>query len=61
MLTVVQFQQNLFAGTCINKDPYSQLPGFGEAECKRVQSLMNKQNLDSYAKKTRAEREEMAE
>lgn len=61
VLTIVQFQQNLFAGTGINKDPYSQLPGFGEAECKRIQSLMTKQNLDSYAKKTREERETMAE
>ena len=42
VLTIVQFQQNLFAGTGINKDPYSQIPGFGEAECKRIQSLMAK-------------------
>jgi hypothetical protein len=60
VLTVIQFQQNLFAGAGINKDPYSQLPGFDHQECKVVSALMKGSNLDSYCKKTRKEREEMA-
>ena len=48
------------AGAAINKDPYSQLPGFDADECKRAATALKGSNLDSYCKKTRAEREALA-
>merc|ERR1719460_263029 len=36
IMTLIQFSQNLMQGGWISKDPYSQLPGFGEEECRKA-------------------------
>lgn len=60
IMTLVQFSQNLMQGGMINKDPYSQLPGFGENECKKVKQKMNGKTLFQYCMLKREERKAMA-
>jgi len=40
IMTLIQFSQNLMQGGWINKDAFSQLPGFSEAECKKAKTLL---------------------
>jgi len=35
-------------GGWINKDPYSQLPGFGDEECKKIKHQLNGKALYYY-------------
>jgi len=44
IMTLIQFSQNLMQGGWINKDAFTQLPGFGEAECKKAKALMTGNN-----------------
>lgn len=60
VLTLIQFTQNLMTGALVNKDPYSQLPGFGEEEIKRVNEKMKRKTIYQYALLSKAERAEMA-
>jgi hypothetical protein len=36
IMTLLQFSQNLMQGGWIQKDPFTQLPGIGEDECKKI-------------------------
>jgi hypothetical protein len=47
-------------GAMQQKDPYSQLPGFGENEIKRVNEKMKKKTIYQYATLPKEERVEMA-
>jgi len=49
VLTLIQFTQNLMTGALQQKDPYSQLPGFGEKEIQRVNEKMKKKTIYQYA------------
>ena len=72
VLSLIQFSQNLMTGAYIIKDPFSQIPGFGEQECKRVTDVMRRKfppaggqlqkppTLDKYARLTKEERIAMA-
>jgi len=60
IMTLVQFSQNLMQGGMMNKDPYYQLPGFGENECKKVKQKMNGKTLFQYCMLERDERKAMA-
>lgn len=60
IMTLIQFSQNLMQGGWINKDPYSQLPGFGDDECKRIKQKMSGKTLFTYCMLEAAERKEMA-
>lgn len=44
-------------GGLIRKDPYAQLPGFGDAECAKVKKMLNGKTLFNYCMLTPAERE----
>jgi hypothetical protein len=48
ILTIIQFSQNLMQCGWVNKDPYSQLPHFGEEECKKIKGILNGKNLYQY-------------
>jgi len=48
IMTLIQFSQNLMQGGWINKDPYSQLPNFGDNECLRVKQKMHGKTLFQY-------------
>lgn len=61
IMTLIQFSQNLMQGGWISKDPFSQLPGFDEEECKRAKKIMNGKTLFNYCMLPRAEREAAAE
>jgi hypothetical protein len=60
IMTLIQFSQNLMQGGWINKDPYSQLPGFGEKECTKVKQKMNNKTLFQYCMLKTEERKAMA-
>jgi hypothetical protein len=60
VLTLIQFTQNLMTGALVHKDPYAQLPGFGENEIKRVNEKMKRKTIYQYACLTKEERKEMA-
>jgi hypothetical protein len=71
VLHLIQFSQNLMTGAFITKDPFAQLPGFGDNECKKVNEAMRKNfpsggqvqkppTLDKYARLTKEERVSMA-
>lgn len=47
-------------GALVHKDPYSQLPGFGEEEIRRVNEKMKRKTIYQYALMTKEERKEMA-
>lgn len=47
-------------GALVHKDPYSQLPGFGEGEIQRVNEKMKRKTIYQYACLEKAERKEMA-
>jgi hypothetical protein len=36
IMTLLQFSQNLMQGGWIQKDPFTQLPGIAEDECKKI-------------------------
>ena len=42
----------MMQGGWMNKDPYAQLPGFGESEIKKVNAIMNKKTICKYAEYT---------
>jgi len=48
IMTVIQFSQNLMQGGWINKDPFSQLPFYGEDECKRLKQKIGNQTLFQF-------------
>lgn len=48
IMTLIQFSQNLMQGGWINKDSFSQLPGFGEEECKEAKKILNGKTLFQY-------------
>lgn len=60
VLTLIQFTQNLMTGAMQQKDPYSQLPGFGEKEIQRVNEKMKKKTIYQYATLPKSERLELA-
>jgi len=45
IMTIIQFSQNLMQCGWKSKDPYAQLPGFGDDECKKIKGIMNGKNL----------------
>jgi hypothetical protein len=49
-------------GGWINKDAFAQLPGFGEAECKKAKALLGGQTktVYNYCNQTEAQRQEWA-
>lgn len=61
IITLIQFSQNLMQGGLVNKDPYAQLPGFGEDECRKAKKIMNGKTLFNYCMLPKAEREAAAE
>ena len=52
IMTLIQFSQNMMQGGWMNKEPFSQLPGFGENEVKKVKALMNGKTICKYAEFT---------
>jgi len=48
-------------GGLVNKDPYAQLPGFDEEECRKAKKIMNGKTLFNYCMLPKAEREAAAE
>lgn len=48
-------------GGWVNKDPFSQLPSFGEEECRRAKKIMNGKTLFNYCMLPKTERETFAE
>ena len=61
IITLIQFSQNLMQGGLVNKDPYAQLPGFGEDECRQAKKIMNGKTLFNYCMLPKSEREAAAE
>jgi hypothetical protein len=45
IMTIIQFSQNLMQCGWKSKDPYAQLPGFGDDECKKIKGILNGRNL----------------
>lgn len=56
IMTLMQFSQNLMQGGWINKDPYVQLPHFGEGEAKKAKTVMNGKNFFQYITLPKEER-----
>jgi hypothetical protein len=59
IMTLIQFSQNLMQGGWINKDAFSQLPGFDDAEtCKKAKTLLGGQTktIYNYCTQTEAQR-----
>jgi hypothetical protein len=48
IMTIIQFSQNLMQCGWVNKDPYAQLPNFGDEECRKIKGLMNGKTLYQY-------------
>mmetsp|Transcript_12382 Transcript_12382/g.20802 ORF Transcript_12382/g.20802 Transcript_12382/m.20802 type:complete len:178 (+) Transcript_12382:808-1341(+) len=48
IMTLIQFSQNLMQGGWINRSAFSQLPHFGEAECKAITQKLNGKTLFQY-------------
>jgi hypothetical protein len=48
IMTIIQFSQNLMQCGWVNKDPYAQLPNFGDEELRKIKSLMNGKTLYQY-------------
>ena len=48
IMTLIQFSQNLMQGGWINKDSFSQLPGFGEKECATAKKILGGKTLFQY-------------
>lgn len=61
IMTLIQFSQNLMQGGWLNKDPFAQLPYFGEEECRKAKKVLNGKTLFNYCMLSKAEREALAE
>lgn len=61
IMTLIQFSQNLMQGGWLRKDPFAQLPGFGEEECRKAKKIMNGKTLFNYCMLPKAEREAASE
>lgn len=59
-MTLLQFSQNLMQGGWIQKDPFTQLPGIGEDECKKIKQLIGNKTLFQYCVMPVEERKKMA-
>lgn len=61
IMTLIQFSQNLMQGGWLNKDPFAQLPYFGEEECKKAKKVLNGKTLFNYCMLQKSEREALSE
>jgi len=60
ILTIIQFSQNMMQCGWVHKDPYAQLPHFGEAECKKIKGMLNGKTLYQYCMLDKDARKDMA-